>query len=47
MEYLEGETLAQRLQKGALPLAETLRLSVEKHDLVSLCRAPQRTAVPL
>ncbi len=29
MEYLEGETLADRLQRGALTLAETLRLGVE------------------
>src|ERR1022692_3537649 len=29
MEYLEGETLAQRLKKGALPLKETLRIGIE------------------
>jgi eukaryotic-like serine/threonine-protein kinase len=29
MEYLEGETLAQRLKKGALPLKETLKIGIE------------------
>src|SRR5258706_14518408 len=29
MEYLEGETLAYRLLKGALPLAEVIRFGVE------------------
>ena len=29
MEYLEGETLAQRLKKGALPLKETLKIAIE------------------
>ncbi|MBI3447654.1 MAG: serine/threonine-protein kinase [Acidobacteria bacterium] len=29
MEYLEGETLAQRLRKGALPLEQVLRLGME------------------
>jgi Tol biopolymer transport system component len=29
MEYLEGETLAARLAKGALPLAEALRIAIE------------------
>ncbi len=29
MEYLEGESLAERLRKGALPLKETLRIGME------------------
>ncbi|HXI04591.1 MAG TPA: serine/threonine-protein kinase, partial [Candidatus Saccharimonadales bacterium] len=29
MEYLEGETLAARLEKGALPLAETLDIATQ------------------
>ncbi|HXW94021.1 MAG TPA: protein kinase [Terriglobales bacterium] len=29
MEYLEGETLSARLKKGALPLNEALKLSIE------------------
>src|SRR6266852_2623480 len=29
MELLEGESLAQRLQRGALPIAETLRVGAE------------------
>jgi eukaryotic-like serine/threonine-protein kinase len=28
MEFLEGETLAERLRKGALPLTETLRIGI-------------------
>src|SRR6185503_6539117 len=29
LEYLEGETLADRLARGPLPLAEVLRIAVE------------------
>src|SRR5512132_412945 len=32
MEYLEGETLANRLLKGPLPLEQTLRYGVEMAD---------------
>jgi serine/threonine protein kinase len=32
MEYLEGETLAQRLQKGALPLERVLQNTIEISD---------------
>ncbi|MBI4480633.1 MAG: protein kinase, partial [Acidobacteria bacterium] len=32
MEYLEGETLATRLLKGALPLEQTLRYAIEISD---------------
>lgn len=32
MEYLEGETLSERLAKGALPLEQTLRYGVEIVD---------------
>ena len=32
MEYLEGDTLAQRLQKGALPLDQALQVAVEIAD---------------
>src|SRR5262249_18680152 len=32
MEYLEGETLADRLQRGALPLDESLRVAIEIAD---------------
>jgi Tol biopolymer transport system component len=32
MELLEGESLAQRLAKGALPVAETLRIGMEMSD---------------
>ena len=32
MEYLEGETLAKRLEKGALPTAELLRIGIEIAD---------------
>ena len=32
MEYLEGETLAQRLQKGSLPLEQVLQYAIEIAD---------------
>jgi Tol biopolymer transport system component/tRNA A-37 threonylcarbamoyl transferase component Bud32 len=32
MEYLEGETLAQRLQKGALPIQQVLQFAIEIAD---------------
>ena len=32
MEYLDGDTLAQRLQKGALPLQQALQVAVEIAD---------------
>ena len=32
MEYLEGETLAERLQKGALPLDQALKYAIEIAD---------------
>src|ERR1700736_1794527 len=32
MEYLEGETLAQRLQKGALPLEQVMQYAIEIAD---------------
>jgi eukaryotic-like serine/threonine-protein kinase len=32
MEYLEGETLAQRLQKGALPIQQVLQYAIEIAD---------------
>ncbi len=32
MEFLEGETLAQRLVKGPLPIDQTLRHGIEIAD---------------
>src|ERR1700684_1095297 len=32
MEYLEGETLAQRLLKGSLPLEQVLQYAIEVSD---------------
>ncbi len=32
MEYLEGETLAQRLEQGALPLDQALKVAIEIAD---------------
>jgi Tol biopolymer transport system component len=35
MEYLDGETLEQRLKKGALPLDQALKLAIEIADALS------------
>jgi serine/threonine-protein kinase len=35
MEYLEGETLAKRLEKGSLPLAQVLQYGVEIADALA------------
>src|SRR5262245_15206712 len=35
MELLEGETLAARLAKGALPVAQTLRVGIEIADALN------------
>ncbi len=32
MEYLDGETVAQRLEKGALPLDQALQIAIEITD---------------
>ena len=39
MEYLEGETLADRLTKGALPLDQALTIAIQIADALD-CRAP-------
>jgi eukaryotic-like serine/threonine-protein kinase len=39
MEYLEGETLEERLRKGALPLNQVLRYGVEIADALSKAHA--------
>ncbi len=36
MEYLDGETLAQRLEKGALPLDQALQIAIEIADACRL-----------
>ncbi|HKF44320.1 MAG TPA: protein kinase [Thermoanaerobaculia bacterium] len=36
MEYLEGETLAERLVKGALPLDQALRFAIEIADALDM-----------
>jgi serine/threonine protein kinase/Tol biopolymer transport system component len=42
MEYLEGETLDQRLKKGPLPLKETLRIGIEVSEALE---AAHRTGI--
>ena len=36
MEYLDGETLEQRLNKGALPLDEALKIAIQIADALSV-----------
>jgi eukaryotic-like serine/threonine-protein kinase len=36
MEFLEGETLAQRLDKGAMPLAEALKVGIAVADALAV-----------
>ncbi len=43
MEYLEGETLAQRLERGALPVEQALRIAIEVTD--ALDRAHRQNIV--
>jgi serine/threonine protein kinase/Tol biopolymer transport system component len=43
MEFLEGETLAQRLERGALPLEQALRIAIEVTD--ALDRAHRQNIV--
>ena len=38
MEYLEGDTLAQRLEKGALPLDQALKVAIEIADALDKAR---------
>jgi eukaryotic-like serine/threonine-protein kinase len=39
MEHLEGETLADRLQRGAMPLAEALKTAIEIADALAKAHA--------
>jgi len=43
MEYLEGQTLSQRLERGALPLEQVLRIAIEVTD--ALDRAHRQNIV--
>jgi eukaryotic-like serine/threonine-protein kinase len=36
MEYLQGETLAERLKRGALPLKETLRIGMDVCEVLDV-----------
>jgi len=46
MEYLEGETLAERLKKGPLPLDQVLRYAIEISDALDKAYAKaSRTAI--
>jgi serine/threonine protein kinase len=39
MEYLEGETLADRLQRGPLPLDQALKCAIEIADALDKAHA--------
>src|SRR6204780_564480 len=40
MEFLEGETLAERLKKGALPLAEILSIGIAVAEALAVAHRP-------
>src|SRR5271165_4903953 len=40
MEYLEGESLAERLRKGPLPLKETLKIGIEVCEALEAAHRP-------
>ncbi len=44
MEFLEGETLAERLRKGALPLNETLKIGIAVAEALTV--APPGNCAP-
>jgi hypothetical protein len=44
MQYLDGETLAERLTKGALPLDQALRIAIDVAD--ALDKAHRAGIVP-
>jgi eukaryotic-like serine/threonine-protein kinase len=43
-EYLEGETLAQRLSKGALALPDLLKIGIDVLDSLAQAHRASRTA---
>ena len=44
MEYLEGETLAQRLVKGSLPIQQVLQYAIEISDALDKAHQQRRDA---
>ena len=44
MEYLEGQTLAHRLEKGALPLDEALKIAIEIADALDKAHRQGRSS---
>src|SRR6202049_4299125 len=41
MEFLEGETLAERLRKGALPLAEVFKIGIAVAEALAVAHRQQ------
>ena len=46
MEYLEGETLEQRLKKSALPFEQALRVGIQIADALSTAHRLGKSARP-
>ncbi len=40
MELLDGQTLADRLRKGALPIDEALKIAIQIADALNLAHSP-------